>query len=120
MKRIAIPVDKNSEDAEIFEHFGRAPYYMIVDVNSGEISRIDFIKNPLIEHKPGEIPGLLKRNNVNIIICLGMGPRARFFFSEYSIKVIGGAQGKAIECVRKYLRGELKDRKYSPREKWHR
>jgi len=117
--RIAVPVDRGSEDAEVFEHFGRAPYYMIVEVKNNKISKIEYIKNPFVEHSPGEIPRMLREHNVSIVICMGIGRRARLFFSEYGIEVISGAMGRAIECVEKYLRGELRSIEYRPKTRWH-
>lgn len=117
--KIAVPVNRNDKKASVFEHFGRAPYYMIVSVENGEILGIEYIKNPLVEHQPGEIPDMLRRNGVNVIICMGMGRRARSVFANFGIEVVGGASGNALDCIKNYLEGKLRDIEYYPETKWH-
>ncbi len=48
MPRILVPVeDKSGIDARIADHFNRAPYYAIVEVDERlEVKRIGFIENP--------------------------------------------------------------------------
>ena len=44
--RLAIPVsDDRGLDSFIFEHFGRAPYFVIVDIRGNEILNIKSVKN---------------------------------------------------------------------------
>jgi len=119
MLRIALPVDRNAEDATIFEHFGRAPYYMLVDIENGKIRKIEFIKNPMIDHRPGDIPNMLRYHGVNTLICRGIGRRARTFFQQYGIEIITGAGGKALDAIKMFLEGKLISREYIPRQRWH-
>ena len=39
--KLAFPVSEKSVDSNIHETFGRAPYYLIYDTNSKEISYLD-------------------------------------------------------------------------------
>ncbi len=117
--RIALPVDRRSRDANIFEHFGRAPYYMLVDVKDGNTLDISFIENLMIRHEAGDIPRMLKAHGVDVVICMGIGRRARTFFEEYGISIVAGAQGNALEAVKAFLEGKLVDKEYIPKRKWH-
>mgnify|MGYP000492273115 CR=1 FL=1 len=118
--RIAIPSDGDNLDSFIFEHFGRAPFYIIVDIEKDRIVSYKAIRNPSYErHMPGEIPSLLANNNVDILIVRGIGPRAIIFFNQYGIKVIRGAEGRIREIIEKFLRNELEDIPYRPERKWH-
>ncbi len=119
MLRIAVPVDRNNENCNIFEHFGRAPYYMLVDVENKEIKRISFVENILVEHGPGDIPRMLKEHGVNILICLGIGRRAKIFFQQYGIEIVSGVEGRALDAIRMFLEGKLVSREYTPPRKWH-
>jgi len=118
--RIAIPVDRNDKNSNVFEHFGRAPYFLIADVDTDtrRVESIDILENKMVEHSPGEIPRFLARNGVNIIICMGIGRRARQFLQEFGIQVVSGAQGSAIDCIERFIRGELHSEEYYPRRRW--
>ena len=117
-QRIAVPADGESLDSNVFEHFGRAPYYVLIDIENDKITDVRAIRNPLIEHKPGDIPGLLQKNNVSVVICRGVGRRAREYFRAYSIEVITGASGKIRDIVEAYIKGELRSIDYTPKTKW--
>jgi predicted Fe-Mo cluster-binding NifX family protein len=52
--RIAVPsVDDRGLESEMSAHFGRAPYYTLVDVENGEITGYKVVKCPFSEHGPG-------------------------------------------------------------------
>lgn len=86
--RIAIP----TEDSYVSEHFGRCPYYAIVDLEGNKIIKFELIENP--GYKSGFIPNFLKQKGVEYIICGGIGTKAINFFSELGIKVIMRVTGK--------------------------
>ncbi len=118
--KVAIPASGNDNNAEVFEHFGRAPFYCIATIENNEIKSIEFLPNPAIEsHAPGEIPSYLASRGVDTLICLGLGGRARYFFNELGINVITGVRGRIREVLEKYLRGEIKSVDYTPSRKWH-
>lgn len=120
MVRIVIPVsDRKGLDDDIFEHFGHTPYFLVIDIDNGEMVKIETIENPFIEkHAPGVVPSWLKGMGVNVIICRGMGMRAKAFFEELGISVVTGASGKVREILDLYLHGELKSVEYKPKEKY--
>lgn len=119
--RIALPVgDEKSLDDVVFEHFGHAPYFLLVDVEDGRIVRWEVKMNPYADaHRPGQVPSWLKEPGVDVLICLGLGGRARMFFEELGVEVVTGASGTAGDVVEAYLKGELSSRDYTPRSKWH-
>ena len=120
--KIAIPSYGKDLNSRVFEHFGRAPYYIIVEIDpeKKEIISVSALENPLIEeHMPEQIPALLAENKINVLIAMGVGRRARSFFEEYGISVITGAEGLIKDIIDKYLKGELRSIPYEPKEKWH-
>ena len=119
--KIAIPVDRNDDDANVFEHFGRAPYYCIVTIgNNNEIESIEFYQNPAVdEHEPGDLPSFLASKKVNVLIAMGIGRRAMYYFDQLGIRVITGAGGRVTDVVKKFLEGKLESTPYEPEHKWH-
>ena len=118
--RIAIPSnDDKGLEGYIGEHFGRSSYYVFIDVKNDKIVNVEVEKTYLMEHTPGQVPQYLKEKGANVIIAMGMGPRAREWFKQLGIKVITGAQGKIRDVVDAYLKGELRSIPYEPKYKFH-
>ena len=98
--RIAIPVEENrGVDSLICEHFGRAPYFAVVDVGEGGVS-VEVRKNPLIEHTAGALPELLKSWGVDRIVASRMGQKAQLFFNQFGIDVVLGVSGTVRDAIR--------------------
>lgn len=95
-----------SEKAMVTEHFGHCENFNVFEVENGEIVQHESIPNP--GHKPGFLPNFLNHMGVNVIISGSMGDGAVEIFNVKRIEVITGAQGKAEDAVKSYLRGELK------------
>lgn len=100
--RVAISTDGNFVSA----HFGRCPYFTIVDFEDGNIKKTEVIENP--GHQPGFIPRFLHQKGVKCIVAGGMGMRARGFFAEEGIQTILGITGKVNDVIEKLKQGTLK------------
>ena len=106
--RIAVPsVDDRGLDSEVAAHFGRAPYYTIIDVEGGKIIGVEVVKQPFSQHGPGDVPNFLKSLGVDVVLAYGMGPRAQGFFSSLGIKTVTGAYGRIRDVIRGFLSGNL-------------
>ena len=101
MEKIAIAVDGNN----VSEHFGRCPYFAIFELENQKIIKKEEIPYP--GHRTGFLPKFLAENDVNVIICGGMGKRAAALFSEKGIKTIVGVTGEINDVVEKYIEGKL-------------
>lgn len=119
--KIAIPIDeKKGLESHVFEHFGHAPYFLIVDIRYGKIVDWEIKENPYVEsHTPGQLPYWLKELGVNVLICQGLGGRARIFFEKLGIKVVTGVSGIAGNIIDAYLKEKLSSRDYMPSSKWN-
>ena len=107
--RIAIPVggSKGLEE-EIYEHFGHAPYFVLVDIENKVVMNIETITNEAAEeHGPGDVPSLRASRGVNVVIVRGMGRRAEDYFKELGITVIRGAEGKIKDIIQHYIENKL-------------
>jgi len=113
--RIGVAAESNKGlEARISMHFGRCPYYVIVEADRGEIKQpVKVIANPYVRShgQPGQVPSFLKEQGIDVIIAGGMGPRAIRFFNQYGIGVITEGEGRVKEVVESFLKGELKSSK---------
>ncbi len=103
--KIAIPsTDDRGMESQVEQHFGRARYYTIVDMDSMEARAVPV---PFENHGPGDIPNFIKEHGAEVVIAYGMGGKAVQFFDEMGIRVIMGAQGRIGDVVRAYAEARL-------------
>jgi predicted Fe-Mo cluster-binding NifX family protein len=109
MKKVALACEDNQGlDSQISQHFGRCPYYLILDVDGDEIKNAETVSNPYYNnHIPGMVPQFIKQQGANIMIAGGMGPRAIDMFTSLGIEVVTGAIGNTGNVLQAYLRGEI-------------
>ncbi len=109
MKRIALASeDGHGLEGIISAHFGRCPYYTLVNVEGDQILGFEVVKNPYFpNHQPGVIPQFIHSQKAHVMIAGGMGPRAIDFFNQFGIDVATGVRGKVRDVVEAYLRGEI-------------
>ena len=107
--RIAISVDNNDGlDSVVSHHFGRCPYFILVDVEGQEVKGVTTVTNPYYgNHSPGQVPGFIHEQKANVMLAGGMGRRAVTFFEQFGIAVATGASGTVRDTLTKYLGGEL-------------
>lgn len=95
-------------DSQVAQHFGHAPYFVLVDIDAGIVSATQDIANPFAEaHEPGQIPEFIKQQNADVMLSGGMGGRAIAFFTEAGIQTATGATGTVRESLERYLGGTL-------------
>jgi len=109
VKRIALACEDNQGlDGQISQHFGRCPYYLLVDVEGDEVKKAEVVNNPYYNnHVPGKVPQFISEQAVNVMIAGGMGPRAIDMFSNFDIEVVTGAIGNTRNVLQAYLKGEI-------------
>lgn len=109
MKRIALACDDDlGLEGQMSAHFGRCPYYSLVDVEDGDIIKTEVVANPYYnQHQPGVVPNFINTKGVHVMIAGGMGPRAIEMFNQFGIDVATGAMGKVENVVKAYLKGEI-------------
>jgi len=100
--KVAISTDGDFVSA----HFGRCPFFTIVEIEDGKIKRKNKIENP--GHEPGFLPEFLKGKGVECIIAGGMGQRAIGLFGASGIKTVMGVSGKIDDVLKQLLEGTLK------------
>ncbi len=107
--RIAVSSeDARGLDSAVHPHFGRCPFFVLVDLEGKDVKRVRTIGNPFYgQHQPGVVPGFVHEQGANVMITGGMGGRAIGFFEESGIQAVTGASGTVREAVQRFLAGEL-------------
>ena len=109
--RIAISADNNDGlDSIVSPHFGRCPYFVLVDMEGQEVKNVGAVTNPYYwNHRPGQVPAFINSHSVNIMLTGGMGRRAIMFFEQCGIQPVTGAAGTVRQSLQRYLGGALQD-----------
>jgi predicted Fe-Mo cluster-binding NifX family protein len=108
--RIAISADdRNGLDSVVSPHFGRCPYYILVDVDGHEVKTVNAVDNPYYnQHAPGMVPNFIQSQGVNVMLTGGMGRRAITFFEQLGVEAVSGASGTVRRALELYLGGQLR------------
>lgn len=100
--------DDRGLDSVVSHHFGRCPYYVLVDVADGEARGVRTVENPFFaDHRPGQVPRFIAEQGADAIVTGGMGRRALEIFRLEKIETVTGAQGTVAEALKDYLDGRL-------------
>ena len=73
--KVAISAESNNGlDSPVSHHFGRCPYFILVDLNGEEVTNVKAITNPFFQnHQPGMVPGFINEQGAEIMLAGGMG-----------------------------------------------
>ena len=111
MTRVIIPVeDQKALNSPVAAHFGRAPYFAVVDFEDGKIKVLKFEANRG-EHfggtgHPHEILLALKPS---VIVAQGMGPGGLQSFRRAKIIVLKAVGGTVKEVMQNFKEGKLSE-----------
>ena len=99
--KIAVP----TYNGEIFQHFGSCPEFTIFTVSDDGFLDVDIISNTGSGH--GALLQVLYDNEVNALLCGGIGGGARNGLAQLGIRLFPGISGNALEAVTALLNGTL-------------
>lgn len=108
--RIAISADNDGGlESPVSPHFGRCPYFVLVDTENGVVGGVDTVPNPYFgNHQPGQVPAFVHSLGVQVMLSGGMGAGAVSYFNQYDIEVATGASGTVGQALDSYLAGSLR------------
>ena len=110
--RIVVPaVNESGLNAQLAEHFGRAPYFAVIDLDkSGEVSNIETIAN-VGEHTggSGQTHDHILKLKPNAIIVYGMGPRGLMGFQQSGVAVLKANANTVKEVIAAYKNDKLQE-----------
>ncbi len=108
--RIAIPVeDANGLNARLSQHFGRAPYFAVVELGeNGKVLNLQTVPNKS-EHfgGMGKPPEILMSLRPNAVITYGMGFRALNMFQSANIAILQTNKDFVKDVIEAYNKDEL-------------
>lgn len=107
--RICIPTATDSgKTAEVYGHFGSAPYFTIYDI---EKDAVEIVDNSNQRHVHGACQPMdaLAGKEIDAVVCGGMGARAVQKLNEGGIKAYRAVGGTVEEIVKQYEQDELQE-----------
>lgn len=110
--RIVVPVvEERGLNARLSEHFGRAPYFAVIDLDeNGSISSQRTVSN-ISEHfgGTGRPPDRILQLRPTVLITYGMGPRALGIFQSARVAVLRANANTVEGVVAAYNNDELEE-----------
>jgi len=100
----------------VSEVFARCPYFIIAEIENGEIKKTEAIKNESENQMGGagiSAAQLIAEKNVNAVITKNVGPRALDVLNQFDISIYYG-EGTIKEVLQKLIDNKLE--KMSQRE----
>jgi predicted Fe-Mo cluster-binding NifX family protein len=110
LRRVLIPVDDDNGNI-VAAHFGRAPYFVVVDLQERtKVVRKEVVPNTG-EHSGGQGHA---HNNVlalkpNVVIVSGMGPRGIASFQQANVAVLRADSTSVGAVLQSYMAGTLSE-----------
>jgi len=107
--RICIPTETNKgKKAEVYGHFGSAPFFTIYDTEKGDV---EIINNSNQHHSHGMCQPMssLSDKKIDAVVCGGMGARAVQKLNEGGIKTYRAVPGTVEEIVKRYGQDDLEE-----------
>jgi predicted Fe-Mo cluster-binding NifX family protein len=107
--RVAVSAeDPRGLESVVSPHFGRCPYYVLVDLDERQVECVEAVENPYYAaHQPGQVPRFIHSQGADVMLAGGMGRRAIGLFQEYRIEAVTGASGTVRHALEQYLHGAL-------------
>lgn len=107
--RIAVSSETDGGlDAPVAGHFGRCPFFTLIDLEGEQVQGVMVVANPyFLHHEPGQVPAFVHSQSVDVMLTGGMGGRAAEFFQQYGIQPVTGAAGSVRQALESLQAGEL-------------
>ncbi|MEG2851119.1 MAG: NifB/NifX family molybdenum-iron cluster-binding protein [Raoultibacter sp.] len=99
--KIAVTYDEGN----IFQHFGHTENFKIYTVEDGKITHAEVVNTQGSGH--GALGGFLGGQDIDTLICGGIGGGAKNVLADAGIKLFGGASGSCDDAVAALIAGTL-------------
>lgn len=103
--KTAMRIGVTYENGQVFQHFGHTEQFKIYDITDGRITSAAIVDTNGSGH--GALAGFLLNNQVDTLICGGIGGGAQMALKEAGIQLYGGVSGDADAAVEALLKNEL-------------
>ena len=73
--RIAVSADTNQGlESQVAQHFGRCPFFALVEVDDNQIQSVSVIDNPFFAgHEVGQVPNFINEQKADVMLSGGWG-----------------------------------------------
>lgn len=107
--RVAVSAEDGRGLASVVSpHFGRCPFFVLVDLEGREPKQVQAVENPYYpNHEPGQVPAFIHSLGANVMLAGGMGQRAIALFQSSGIQAVTGVAGTVQYALEQYLGGSL-------------
>jgi predicted Fe-Mo cluster-binding NifX family protein len=107
--KIAITSTGEGLEAEMDQRFGRAQRFVVIDVDTGELSSIDNVQNLQAPQGAGiQAAKTVIDQGAGVLITGHCGPNAFRTLQSAGVRVIVGATGTIGQVVENFKSGKLK------------
>ena len=93
------------ENGQVFQHFGHTPGFAVFEAVDGKITSEKILSSGDSGH--GALASLLAFEQIDVLICGGIGGGAINALGNVGIKVVGGASGNVREVAEAFVNGTL-------------
>lgn len=104
--KIAVPV---TLDNQIDSHFGHCESYNVYTILGNELTEMKNVPSPQGCGCKSNIASVLASDGVSVMLAGGIGGGAINVLNNNGIQVIRGCSGNALEVVKLYVAGRVKD-----------
>ena len=113
--KVAITSHGNSLDSEVSTVFARCPYFIMADVEDGEIKTVSPVENPAMNQRgSGNLAAqFLVNQRVDTLISGAVGPNAFNIFKQVGIKIYKLQSGSVQENLNLFVENKLDEIKTS-------
>ena len=100
--KIAIPTNEPSKNGNLFDKFGRSPYFLVYDTDSKSTKVIENKSIYATSGAGSQTAHILLKEGINAIIIDTIGPKARDILLKSKITIFDGIKGTTKENLENF------------------
>lgn len=104
-ERVQMRIAVTFENGMVFQHFGHTEQFKFYDIEDNKVVKESIVDTNGSGH--GALAVFLATNNVDVLICGGIGGGAQMALAESGIKLYGGVNGNADDVIKAFLANNL-------------
>jgi cation diffusion facilitator family transporter len=108
---ILAPVDGNTADARLSDHFGRASFFAMATISGGEIENLEFVDNTAREKKAraglAAIKHIFLKNRLDVALTREIGEISYHALQSYCVEIYGAPDGPLEQVLKQFTSGAL-------------
>jgi predicted Fe-Mo cluster-binding NifX family protein len=95
--------------SEVNDHFGMSEYFALLEVDGGEIKKVEIIGDNPSEGERKSPAGLLADRGVKVVLAGGIGPHMIKDLQDSGVRIFRGAAGTVEQAFEDYKAGMLSE-----------